>query len=417
MSYTRFRETDSSRCSHCNYERKTPYDPNLPTKWQGYYSGSKSMGANKMIQDIASKGFHPGQLSLHPVDIRSTSATCNPESRVVLKYIGPKFYTSYKDIHLTGEIAALSAPRLGNITYPVSATDSMLDLAIQEAYSAMSTPDVSITENLAEAEQVLSLLKSPVRQFREAWKYLHRRFIKRSIRADPRRYFDFMSNRWLEARYGIVPLMSDIDGIQQLYENSILFNQAGLKRAKGGFQVSSDSTVTVSTSWVRDSTFNMKANIWTKTDTRKYVTSGCYFTVLWPESRRLSLHGVNLSQFVYNMWQLVPYSFVLDWVVDVGNWLNVMLPDPSINYLGNYVSVVDETTIHRCLSNFHCSLVPSYWTPVVTCSPTYTQTTKRLVRSVNRPVPVAPLLNVEIINLKRSLDAISLIWTKVRRRS
>lgn len=417
MSDMRFRQTDSSRYSHFNYERKTPYDPNLPTSWQGIYSGSKSMGADKMIQDVASKGFHPGQLSLHPVDIRSTGASCNSESRVILKYIGPKIYTSYMDVQITGEIAALSAPKLGDISHPVSVPNSMLDLAIQEAYSAMSKPDVNITENLAEAEQVLGLLKSPVRQFREAWKYLHRRFIKRSIRSDPKRYFDFMSNRWLEARYGIVPIMSDIDGIQSLYQNSILFNQAGLKRAKGGFQVTSDSQVTVKTSWVRDPTLPFKADIWTKTDTRKFVTSGCYFSVIWPESRRLSLNGVNLSQYAYNLWQLVPYSFVLDWVVDVGNWINVMLPDPSINYLGNYVSVVDETTIHRCLSNFTRAPLPQYWTPVVTCSPTYTQTTKRLVRSVNRPVPVAPLLNVEIINLNRSLDALSLIWAQVRRKS
>jgi hypothetical protein len=43
------------------------------------------------------------------------------------------------------------------------------------------------------------------------------------------------------------------------------------------------------------------------------------------------------------LWEIVPYSFVVDWFVNVGDWLQAITPVPGITVRGHWATTVTET--------------------------------------------------------------------------
>lgn len=48
--------------------------------------------------------------------------------------------------------------------------------------------------------------------------------------------------------------------------------------------------------------------------------------------------GLDLSGVLGAAWERIPYSFVLDWFVDMGSWLKAIVPVSGVTTLGNSVS-------------------------------------------------------------------------------
>lgn len=137
----------------------------------------------------------------------------------------------------------------------------------------------------------------------ESWRIL--RGLKRSPRALPQ--------SWLEYQYGWTPLLNDIYG-----------SASALRERK---QVS-DWLVTVKKSTrekkkvtdVRETITGFKANRTIETDVGVFVR----FDVV-PDNHFLQVvSSLGLSNPLLIAWELMPYSFVIDWFVPIGNWLSAM---------------------------------------------------------------------------------------------
>lgn len=153
----------------------------------------------------------------------------------------------------------------------------------------------------------------------------------RKFRGNPRSVWDQFSDLWLLGRYGVRPLIYDFYSAQKAME--VLLKGTAIVRGRG-FQQES-----ISLSKVRVVPIDTKTDVtWSETitGTRKYYGMAyCRFS------------DSTSAAFQYNplvtAWELTPYSFIVDWFIDVGSWVQTLAPQLNGDYLGIAVGVRTET--------------------------------------------------------------------------
>ncbi len=143
------------------------------------------------------------------------------------------------------------------------------------------------------------------------------------------RMSSFFSETWLEYSYGWKPLLKDVhDHAQALAELSI-------ERQNIVRQVHAQMTVTKQTSSVTQSLIDPI----TISNSRKQ-TKGCKIVVHY------KLQGNTLNAFnqlginnpMEMAWELVPFSFVADWFLPVGNFLRDLTASTGLVFLNGYIN-------------------------------------------------------------------------------
>ena len=112
----------------------------------------------------------------------------------------------------------------------------------------------------------------------------------------------------------------------------------------------------------------------------------------------LSRWGVAPHSLTSSAWELVPYSFVVDWLANVGNYIAALTPKPGVNFLSSWVTTEETLMVTRTLSSF----VPgSGWTASSTPSGVDSYIIKTYVRN---PGPLQPGLAIDVPSIKSILD-------------
>lgn len=117
-----------------------------------------------------------------------------------------------------------------------------------------------------------------------------------------------LSERWLQYQYGIKPLVSDLAGMCELHNQT-------LENGKGKF-IQAKRSLTETTPEVEDIIdssyiFRSKATIGGTVRLRAKVSD--------EDLRQLTING--LTDYKAIVWELVPWSFVVDWAFPIGTFL------------------------------------------------------------------------------------------------
>jgi len=119
---------------------------------------------------------------------------------------------------------------------------------------------------------------------------------------------------------------------------------------------------------------------------------------------------VGLDQFAESVWELVPWSFIIDWFVNAGRLIAAWTPELETKILGSWVTV-DETNTRICTCNnynridyytFYCSNV----------GVTGSDITRIRTRYANPQLPQFPVINIRLSTLKVA-DLLAIISNKV----
>lgn len=326
---------------------------------------------------------------------------------------------------------------ISQVTDDFSAKTSRLEtLAITEAYSKVGEMDLEALVSLAEARETAAFLASPIGKMRsltnrwnrasqlfaddlvsyqarlDKWNKLPPRvqarrkppsLRKRKMRIGRVSVTD-ISSLWLAYRYGLMPLIYDVQGIIAL-----------IQRKYG--EVRLTARAKKSTTWVDES--RPKAGPYGYNDSYEYhyrteYTAEIRAGVLYAAKTDFySAAGLTIDRVPGALWELVSLSFVVDWFINIGDTLNALTAGARGEILASWCTVkVTYERTHRLTS---CTTTGAFAANVASY-PSYTESGE-----FKRRYPTT-LQNIGVrgqfdLNLKRWIDAFALIHQSLAKNS
>ena len=234
-------------------------------------------------------------------------------------FSGGKPYTHSQYENETGRLVYVDIP-----TQPAysSAADDAARAALLKHASQALTAFRSLTF-LGELKETLHMIRSPAKALRQRlWDYIPRATKRvRRIRSN-RLQLEAIRNSYLEETYGWAPLIGDVKaGALALDRHFNRFARSYTRvRGKGTVETSVQSSPTA---------YNNQGRIidryWgslTKSSYSKLYYGEVKSVCPNPVQANMTLLGISWADVVLTGWELVPYSFVLDYFTNIGDILD-----------------------------------------------------------------------------------------------
>lgn len=299
--------------------------------------------------------------------------------------------------------------------------------AINRAYADVNEGTAQLLVDIAELSKTYTMLKNPFREalnlVRKTRKVLSGKTLRAMIARGKKVYGgtrlpDAASGVYLEWRYGWNPLLRSIDDTcHAIAEN---MNQTKRRFTGRGYASGEDHQSKSAVSYwnpLSCSNGGMKNEAITDKSQRVTWRAGVLAEGYLSSASNL---GVSFADVPSTAWELVPYSFVVDWFVGVGDWISAHRPTPGFSYLASWLTVLDESTTTYTF-HYHagsCSVgtgssLRSYQRSQGTCSLTNTSWSKS--RTVGVSPSVFPQSDLDFRSLTHLVDGIALTYQRFGR--
>lgn len=203
-----------------------------------------------------------------------------------------------------------------------------------------------VSEALAGIDKTVLMVANKVRQVVSAWKSVrqgnlalamrHLGLNPLGIRSEFYKKFKYhiknasVAEQWLALVYGWLPLLSDIaDGVNLV--------NTGLTRPDSVFVVKRNISAKLPfTQWM----LNEGDDPWKNPEVRHDVTATYSYKYRLKVKDQLAAYllTLGLDNPVYSFWVAVPYSFVIDWLSPVGDWLQALSAPMALQFVDGYRS-------------------------------------------------------------------------------
>jgi len=208
--------------------------------------------------------------------------------------------------------------------------------AIVECLNKIADQKANLGEGLATLGQTIRMLRNPCQSLldgilsakrdRSLKPYMYKSFrdmIKQGVDKT-------LANRYLEYVYGWAPLMSDIYGLVELAK----------KQSQGPLIVHAKSTFNTTKfkgqgqwTYLSDTMHRVASS-----NQERRVACSIWASVNPNYSGGRALNQLGLLNPVSLAWELVPWSFVIDWFVPIGPVLNALTAPAGLDFITGYVS-------------------------------------------------------------------------------
>lgn len=255
---------------------------------------------------------------------RFSGSVCNP----------PKSYY-YEDDDFEGTLPSSVMINYHNKTYipkPSWNPDTLIDQTVTKAWSKVGDTSVQSLVCLAEAEKTVLSLASIFRRFIKVIKmikkldgyHLAKEFTAKQL-----------SDRYMELRYAIRPLLYDAIGIIEALDKD-------RKKPRSTFRATSQDGLEDEDFSVTPITYTgAKAHGW-DLETRRSTTlfAECKAGVLTEMDLESSPWNVwGITQPFESAWELIPFSFIVDWFFNVGDTLAAWTPNYGFQALTSWYTL------------------------------------------------------------------------------
>lgn len=262
-------------------------------------------------------------------------------------------------------------------------------LAVTGSYAKANEQDVDGLVVLAEGAETIRSFTSMTKRLikilralrKRKWKDLGKEFTAKEL-----------ADRWMEYRYVLRPTIKDMCDIVKAINHSRIDKPRRLTYRSGA---SDSSSAFQSGITVRDNMPVGYVTAWKKT--QKIVTARSGVLAAIDAISEAAIWG--LDQPFTAMWELVPFSFVVDWFFNTGKTVAAWTPRYGFQTLASWVTVKTTVIEEACTESGH----KGTWNPPRIYEHAYTasngfvrKTTETLERVPNSPLPILPVWNVRL---------------------
>jgi hypothetical protein len=282
----------------------------------------------------------------------------------------------------------------------------MSALAVTEAFAKAKQPIVMGGEILSELDKTVGMFQRP---FGAARRHLQNMQANKARRLNKSgsNLASAISSAWLEGRYGWQPIILDAEAIRDQFHN---------QWDSHGQRLVARSTKTSVTNQTRKCVDTYGAGTYS---TFQYTGSATYNVevaasagVIYDVSDRTTVQrlqeimGFRHQDLLTLAWEKIPYSFVADWFVNTGTWLQAVTPNPFMSVVGSWATTVTRETFTFSGS---CKrlLGGSYWATGTAGSSILTR--EHVVRNAYPVMPHTPTLTTKPLSALHQADAAALL--------
>ena len=245
--------------------------------------------------------------------------------------------------HYLSNSNAVWAGMQGSGRYPID--NGSENISLQKAKASLDKAELQLGVALAELTTTIAMLTKALTDLRKylsfALKFLNRASSYRkhivqmvmrtaATRSGRRKIAQAIgkeaANRWLEYQYGWKPLMSDIYAIAGLIDEQI--------QRKKYITGKADHRSGVSPTYTFPRINNGMMNVIPR------VMSGAYTRLDWEVSNSAyrTFNRLGLTNLLEIGWELIPFSFVIDWVAPIGDYLGSLAAGWGLTYKGGSIT-------------------------------------------------------------------------------
>jgi len=284
--------------------------------------------------------FNPMQMSEREIFTTGSGYTIKgTEAGCPAPYVGNLAWRTYRSNEST--LAVLLAGVLGTsggiVSSPTSAIitqaeiDSLVSEVCTKAQANVRGGDTSGLESLVQLNKTFDLIRKPLEGIYSLTKALTSFNKGKKSGKLTRSGADLLAvpaSEWLKYRYGILPLVNDIQAVMKS-----LKSKRGLvrrtSRASGGIERNSTRSLT--------SNFGVLTTIFE--EQRSHSVRVRAMTVTEYVASMQTDLGLTLDQIPKTVWELIPFSFVVDWFVNVNDFVNASTPRVGVDPKGGCYTV------------------------------------------------------------------------------
>lgn len=287
-------------------------------------------------------------------------------------------------------------PRPGIPGYSQSARN----LALNKAIAGLKQGDLNLGVSLAEANQTVRLISDSFRKITRGVRY-YRKSRKKDW-SNRRQWGDSSAvpSSWLELNYGWRPLLRDIHGAAE-WLNSEALAEGFVAHTSGRHFVSDDyiqtgNPTTRRLDWLGQVTYNAEVNL--------------YYKLLSKKAALLSSLGLTNPSLI--VWEKVPYSFVVDWALPVGTFLEALGADHGWGWITGCRSEMSRHELVARYSKTNTSGVQYVQGPGARLNCTSTAFNFNRYVYDSKPTPGVPLMK-NPISVSHAASALSLLYMAI----
>lgn len=390
---------------------------NPPITTQSLDTGTPDTNLEVMY-DIVTPGWMSlvklGKILNNPVSRKKVVRLCVPRTLEFVQTLPPPSPNATKDTY-TGEIGAYWDRYIADTRFveaDLFSRSKALQLAAISARQRVNPVFIQGITTLVEFPKTIKMIAEAVRSLRTIRKNIVKGNLGGALAALGTRAPKGISasswlkksanDRWLELRYGWGPMVYDVQGAMKALNPEREFHVRGTARGKF------TNNATKVTDVIRDNTWYGK---WTIRFEQTETLEARAYVLYTADLAFQSVRDFGLTELPLTAWELVPYSFVVDWFVNVGDWLEAVTPKLGVKILAEGTVLKRTSAITRTRRSWVQQTVSgnSYAMGGTFLGSSDSQTTTEYIRTPGFGDLLSyPPVNVKL-NVKRAVDAIALL--------
>ena len=238
-----------------------------------------------------------------------------------------------------GSMKSLSFDDMSDYIY--AEFGSYRDLAVAQAFANVDQTDLLALASLGEAPESVAYIATLFRRLITLLRsFISRktklRLLREMKKLSPSEYADALSNLWLELRYALRPMVSEFSSALEAFKRELDREQR--YTARGFHEVTTTSSETAD--FTELSNF-VEGDI--EVDVKYEARAGVLYTISVDTQSITTILG--LDRPLESLWELVPGSFILDWIFNIGDILATWEQNASLIIQQSWV--VETITVEK----------------------------------------------------------------------